>query len=878
MLAVLRRPEGLFRLDVERATPFQPPAPGAPLDGVGGYVETVRPFDPAAAFYGEAIRASIATLRDERTAAGPEMLAAILHILVASVPDPGAFDVGFTRPLVEPDRAPPRPTAANPRAYRGTKRRPPKRSRARRVDALPALDGGPREAALLAQLAEHLDAAVARVTRDAAYGENLAELGRGALRPFGQCWRDAVTARVVAAQPPEFRRTLLWSARGVSPGHLAALVAAYWALDLERDVPLRRLVARIVGPAEASVRWVRALETVAPRRRLALAELLLETGVASGGREPPLEALDRAEELCDDLGYRHRMYALLRAIRSGIPPASLLEGFEIANDYEPDARFDEPCPLAGVLPAVRAAMTVIGQAEDSWAGTGFAVELWERCGRLEGLADLLGELPWPTLDPDSAFGLARVLTALVFSDLEGFDRSRKWATIRGHAGRAITVLSQLEARFRRKAIGHLDDVCWEWDEPGTLRRALDRLLSLLPRIGRDPIPARAGGGSVLSVLASLEDAAWSRVASAPDVSFVRLSNECRRSNDEALIARGLRSLARFQDALAARAFSGAPGPLLAAAKSLGALRAPARETLLAREGAMPLFLARPEELDASALVELLDASASGLATTLVSRRLRAHLRGDQALRDGQVERVRRRILAAWDPVLLARLAVAVEEDLARGAGVPLPSTERERHALLFQSSAFEHRRALRRLLKARSRGDGAHPDSHPRNVRWLAAHPAIDAGTWTHGIVLRREIPGAGEVTLAFERDPLEVLRLGTYVGSCLSLGGGQAYSAVAIALDVNKQVVYGRDGSGGVLARQVLALSERDRLFCFEVYPLEAPAEVRALFLEYDRELARALGIAIHDPEAEKEDDGEIALLLSSDWWFDYPISPGEP
>ena len=155
---------------------------------------------------------------------------------------------------------------------------------------------------------------------------------------------------------------------------------------------------------------------------------------------------------------------------------------------------------------------------------------------------------------------------------------------------------------------------------------------------------------------------------------------------------------------------------------------------------------------------------------------------------------------------------------------------------------------------------------------------AIDAGTWTHGIVLRREIPGAGEVTLAFERDPLEVLRLGTYVGSCLSLGGGQAYSAVAIALDVNKQVVYGRDGSGGVLARQVLALSERDRLFCFEVYPLEAPAEVRALFLEYDRELARALGIAIHDPEAEKEDDGEIALLLSSDWWFDYPISPGEP
>ena len=61
-------------------------------------------------------------------------------------------------------------------------------------------------------------------------------------------------------------------------------------------------------------------------------------------------------------------------------------------------------------------------------------------------------------------------------------------------------------------------------------------------------------------------------------------------------------------------------------------------------------------------------------------------------------------------------------------------------------------------------------------------------------------------------------------------------------------------------------------------MYPLEAPAEVRALFLEYDRELARALGIAIHDPEAEKEDDGEIALLLSSDWWFDYPISPGEP
>jgi hypothetical protein len=80
------------------------------------------------------------------------------------------------------------------------------------------------------------------------------------------------------------------------------------------------------------------------------------------------------------------------------------------------------------------------------------------------------------------------------------------------------------------------------------------------------------------------------------------------------------------------------------------------------------------------------------------------------------------------------------------------------------------------------------------------------AARWRDGIASVRALPGFGEVVLAPENDPQEILRMGSAVGSCLSLGTCNAYSA-ANALDANKRIVYARTPTGKVVGRQLLAI-----------------------------------------------------------------------
>jgi hypothetical protein len=119
------------------------------------------------------------------------------------------------------------------------------------------------------------------------------------------------------------------------------------------------------------------------------------------------------------------------------------------------------------------------------------------------------------------------------------------------------------------------------------------------------------------------------------------------------------------------------------------------------------------------------------------------------------------------------------------------------------------------------------------------------------------------------ERDPFEVLKLGTYVGSCLAIGGMCSDSAVAALLDANKRVLYARDRRKRVVARQLIAISDEDRLVCFSVYPLSAGKEVKTLFREYDFAFAKALGIPLYEP-SKTEAGYEVSSVLSVYWWDD--------
>ena len=131
----------------------------------------------------------------------------------------------------------------------------------------------------------------------------------------------------------------------------------------------------------------------------------------------------------------------------------------------------------------------------------------------------------------------------------------------------------------------------------------------------------------------------------------------------------------------------------------------------------------------------------------------------------------------------------------------------------------------------------------------------------------------------AVEHDPLEALKLGTYVGSCIGLGGQLSDSAAAVVLDANKHVAYARDARGAVIGRQLVAISEQDKLVCFWVYGTVERAVLEPLFLAFDQAFSRALGLPLYGHPHDPSDAYAIASILSHEWWDDtaWTAEPGD-
>jgi hypothetical protein len=484
--------------------------------------------------------------------------------------------------------------------------------------------------------------------------------------------------------------------------------------------------------------------------------------------------------------------------------------------------------------------------------------LWKRCLDLPGFEDVFA-LDWDRLDPSSVYELVDSIADVA---LRPVWTASEWRALRAFAPRALDVLASLPRGCRSKATWLLSDVIIYSSESDFAAR-LHRWAQFMPV---------AGGGAFRLVdskkphmeLFDLDDASWATVLAAPPESFVKLNKSAVRQNDAELTKRGLESIIKELPSALASWFAVAPGPLFKSAKALGALSEPERGRLLRELPNHALWGALPSALGLSALVECVQAARAPQSTNPIRRRLRDHFEGRRQLRHEQLRAEHRRLLAAIPSVLLEVLRVRVLERL--GAGLPkLPARGgRCTHALMMQRSVGRHRRSLRRVLRSYAAGDRKYLQRHPVNARWMDEHLSAlrKRARWLKGVRLTRKTK-QGRVTLQIERDPLEALRLGTYTGSCLGLGGDFAYSAVAIVLDANKQVVYARR-KGEVIGRQVVALSDARRLVGYEVY---GDCGLEPLFKEYDVALAAALGVPIHSPE---DDDEDVALLLASRWYDD--------
>ncbi len=755
----------------------------------------------------------------------------------------------------------PAATAAHPRAFRGTKYQPPKQ-------AVANLD-------LCAWLADDrlLDGFFAR--------HDFARLP--VLGPDGKPLMNVVPtvsgllahcAGVEASQlpvlPEAFRRGFLWHLRMRPLRQILAWLKLWREFGGAAHGAALALPASLCALDPLSYSWAEQALNLAPSRQIIFLQAVLRHRAYLlpvrhfTGKQ--LTALDGLSD--DDVRFACYLDAVLANLNRGVRAGFTLCGCELANDdanleyLNSKLRVTADCAEVPMMD-IRRMSAAVGENEKWWQ-----LACWRRCGELPGFAKFLTGTRWEALRAAAAYQWLSL-----YSGAQSDEPDEKKFRIRWHAyllsfSAWHALLVSFSGEWQEKCATMLHTLFGKWEKTETLQSSVPHLLPLLARRCAPPFsPGIDGGYTLVNMAGQLRLDGWKQLAAADDHTWLIVERACRRDNDAVLIGRGLHSLAEILPGFLLYSFTNAAKRLMRAARLLGCVEYERRRLFLNEIVRSAWFSLEWSELPPPDAARRLCALCleAGMDSPL-PRRLREHFEGRTMLSGPQIARHCRVTLARLPHVLLG----AIEAEIWRRIDAPFNLRDHSRaanHAVRLLAGLDSERKGLRRLLLAYCQGRADTYLDHPLNRAWFARHPRIDAALWNTGVTSNLRY-GDREIRIGLETEPLEILMLGTYVGSCLSLGGIGDYSTVACLLDANKQVVYARDANGRVLARQLLAIDEADRLVCFHVYPTTADEVLQQAFAEFDATLAQALGIDLF--RSREGETYDVEVLLANDWWDD--------
>lgn len=761
-----------------------------------------------------------------------------------------------------------RPTAAHPRAYKGTKARQPK-------PALPAQDLRPYlqdsrwVRHLLSSLKDHWPKVRVRLNSE---GISLALPDRDELETFWRRWQFMPVNQLL---PERFALALHACLAGHPPDLIDGVFrrVVRWPKSVLLVPALCRLLAQ-VEPVTLFA-FLDALAAWPPARVLDLLKTMAEASLLLPELIPVADSflkLSRERVRSEQLEY------LQWALAQDIAPDYLAAGLTLAEAFTPS--YDFPYryrPAAGGFPLEQVSaivMHVKSGSDYNWRANDLAMLIWTRWAQVPAFAGLFAGIDWLSFPPPLCTGLLHLLT-LDYHNWWWRELRPAWegygALLCQLASELLAGLQTIPEDFQLKWLRLLEDYfCLHFlDQPYDAKRArqaMQRAMNLFTRLAREPFDAQQTCAQTFAAwIEALSDADFVVFLNRPDAELQHIESDVEAGEERYFLRLGLVALLPVLPKLGLAGLAQAPKHLFRLCQDLGMLRATERTRVVRQLAHLPL-LQDTSALTVSELVTYISPLCQPGMTSPFPRKLRLWAQGHFALTPGQLERARRLSLErliltrldALDALIWAEIFSEYPE---------LPRTEPLRHALMVEKQTESSRRALRRFIRRYLAGDKDYLSAHPINQRWLDTHPACKYPAWREGLPYRCNWQGV-ELTLAIERDPLEVLKMGTYVSSCLRLAGSFLFAAVAALLDINKQVVFARDPAGRVIARQLIAVDERQRLVGFWVYPASNLESLNGHFWAHLQQLSAVLGLEIyHDgPDSEYE----IVNLLAQDWWDD--------
>jgi hypothetical protein len=738
--------------------------------------------------------------------------------------------------------APPRATAANPRAYRGTKFKP-KKPTALVTDLRPYL-----------LLRRH----IAHVLELLDYDEPGDPYVVGNFRVDASANFDPW---FVSYMLPVFSK-LRWA-------EINALYVLARALDLEHDVELRNAVITIryfVTTPSDTLAWLNFLYAHPAELRLGIAEILVAAWMCK--HAPPSIDVAMAFAAAAPVA----LFKVYEALASGASTAYLLSGLQLDAIWTAN-RTSLPVGQVDVTDLISSTVERLANAMELDSGAAFwQRRLWEMTGSQPELIDCLGSESFARLSPTAAFESIRCFNCsewLQFNDscLRRFLRC---------CVEIVDFASKLELSYQCKFIAAFRIVDWECcttaiEVAGTFRRGV----TLNRRIAQPPFSTQPQAQRVLAELVFLNERVVTSLVDEQDYSWLALEQACVRKNRALMLSVGLNVMERRAADLMTQGFAQAPAALMQTAVRLYDFKLEQALEIIDQYLASSLACCDADKLPVAELCKLVAPVARAGGPNPVRRALRLHLEGKRQLTDEQLRRHRTRIVQSITLIRLAALRQLADRVLAHRIGRDAIADQSLRHGLGLMAQSGRNRRGLQKFLQAHEAGDVSWVQRHPTTQQWLRGHPLLNLEHWLNGISVEESIEGIGPITISIAQDPLDALKLGTYVSTCLGRGGGFEFSAAAVVLDINKQVAYARDATGAVVGRQLLAISKDSQLVCYAVYGSVKTKQLEPLFRRFDVELAAKLKLPIFQRDRASDDYANVEQILSQDWWDDGDWNP---
>lgn len=672
-----------------------------------------------------------------------------------------------------------------------------------------------------------------------------------------QCRTGTAQSGRIAQLSPVFNA--LWP--HVLPGARRHLLRLFWGLSLHRQHNLALAVARLVAldAGRHSLSWCTLAAKIRPNRRAVFITLLAETGLGATAFSPfAATLLLELETLTVRRNYAAWLYSACQGILRGIDTNYLSGGFRIAHEYSPwsSVGFTENCSDFS-WPALVEPIRRIRHSRSFYAG--LPMTLWKACAVLPGFCGMVSQVCWRRFRPDHAAQMLHLIYNSMYEDLPPRKIQAKWQVFKRHFPVILEVIYRVPRTHKKKAIEFFEEYYWRFDDPELLEKYHHDFCGFVRRVCRAPFTKE----DTLSTL-------WCTLLQCGPLStakgLLRLETYCRSRNAAGLAVKGIRALRKLAPEYSRTLLDTGNSRLLEIARLLGCTGRKQRYDILraVRDSELTRLAVTQDNLSAS--VRLIDGYCTLKVQNPVPRKLKAFLQGKIRLSEkslsGKITELNAKLTHFKTQVLEQSIRQSVLGHYGFAAG------QIDDHALLLTNLIRENRRELRQFLSACQSGTGDYVIQHPATQRWIKKQPALDITSWQTGFEMSVEDAAVGTIRLAVEHDPLEKLKLGSYVGSCLGLGGSFTFSAAAVVLDFNKHVVYARDPKGRVVARQLVCLSDEGKLVPFLVYPVGTTKAMQSHFAEFDRRFAEALRIRCHNIDT----DGEYAIanIISKDWWDD--------